>query len=138
MKVVRYHEKGGPEVLQLEEVPDPQPDEGQALLRIDAVAIGYADVLRRSGGYHPVPAPLPHIPGRQVVGTVERVGPGVDPSLIGKQVMGAVNGAYAEYGVAGASSLQPLPHGVGAVDALAILSEAETAACISLTICSMS
>lgn len=130
MKAVRYHEKGGPEVLKLEEVPDPKPNEGEALLRIDAAAVGYADVLRRSGGYHPVPAPLPHIPGRQVAGTVERVGPGVDPSLVGKQVLSAVNGAYAEYGVASAGSLRPLPGGVGAVDALAILSEAETAACI--------
>jgi NADPH2:quinone reductase len=127
MKVIRYHEKGGPDVMKVEEMPDPQPGEGQVLLKIDAVAIGYADVLRRSGGYYPVPTTLPHIPGGQVVGTVEKLGAGVDASLLGKQFMGNVSGAYAEYGVASAAALRPLPKGVGAVDALAILSEAETA-----------
>src|SRR4051812_36798465 len=83
MRVVRYHEKGGPEVLQVEEIEVPEPGEGQALLRIEAVAIGYADILRRSGGYYPVPTPLPNIPGGQVVGTVEKVGAGADASLLG-------------------------------------------------------
>src|SRR5207249_9624444 len=115
----RYHEKGGPEVLKVEEMPDPEPSEGQVRLRLDAVAIGYADILRRSGGYYPVPTTLPHIPGGQVVGTVDRTGPGVDGGLTGKQFMGNVSGAYAEYGLASAAGLRPLPNGVSAVDALA-------------------
>ncbi len=98
MKAVRYHTTGGPEVLQLEDVPTPAAAPGQALIRIEAAGVNYADVVRRSGGYYPVPTPLPHIVGAEVVGVVVGVGDGVPKSMIGTRVIGAPNGGgYAEY-----------------------------------------
>ncbi len=128
MKVIRYHEKGGPEVLKVEELPIPEPGEGEVLVRILATGVSYADILRRSGGYYPVPVVLPHIPGAQMTGEVEKLGAGADPSLLGKKVFGSVtSGAYAEYGIAKADAVRPIPGGIDPVDALSILSESETA-----------
>lgn len=128
MKVIRYHEKGGPEVLKLEEAAVPEPAEGEVLVRILATGVGYADILRRSGGYYPVPTELPHTPGSQMAGEVTKLGAGVDPSLMGKKVFGSVTtGAYAEYGLAKPEALRPIPDGIDPTSALAVLSEAETA-----------
>ncbi len=128
MRVVRFHEEGAPEVLKLEELPTPEPGEGEALLRVDVAGVSYAEVLQRQGKYRER-MPLPHILGSRIVGTVEKVGPGVDASMVGKQYMGMVgSGAYAEKAIAKASGLRPLPAGANAVDAFAILSEADVAA----------
>ena len=85
------HEGGGPEVLKLEEAPLPEPGRGEVLVRIDVAAVGFADVLRRTGGY-PVRAALPAILGTRMAGTVEKVGPDVDASLVGTCVAGSVSG----------------------------------------------
>jgi NADPH2:quinone reductase len=128
MKVIRYHEKGPPDVLNLEEVPLPEPGEGEVLVRILATGVSFADVLRRSGAYYPVPVVLPHIPGAQMAGQVEKLGPNTDASLQGKLVFGSVStGAYAEYGIAKAEALRAIPAGIDPADAVAILSESETA-----------
>src|ERR1700733_5850343 len=100
MKVVRYHEKGPPEVLKIEEFPTPEPQAAEVLVKIEACGIPYGDVLRRSGKHYPIPVVLPHIPSGGVAGTVEKVGAGVDATLVGKRVYGQVtSGGYAEYGV---------------------------------------
>jgi NADPH2:quinone reductase len=128
MKVVRFHEEGGPEVLKLEDLPVPEPGEGEALLKIDVTGIAFAEVLQRGGKYRER-MPLPYTLGSRMVGTVEKVGAGVDASMVGKQYMGMVNtGTYAQYALAKASGLSSLPEGVSAVDAYAILSEADVAA----------
>lgn len=110
MKAVRYHEKGAPEVMRVEEVETPRPDADEALVRVEAAAVHYGDVLSRSGAYYPVQRPLPTIPGWEVLGVVEAVGDGVDEALIGTRVMGSVtSGAYAEYAVGPISGLKPAP-----------------------------
>lgn len=128
MRAVRYHEKGPPEVLKVEEVPTPTPGDGEVLMRIEAVSVGFAEVHRRAGGYYPgPPIALPHTPGGAAAGTVEAVGPGVDPSLKGKRVYGGIRtGGYAEYGLADANRLRILTDNFSSIDAVAILSEAET------------
>jgi NADPH:quinone reductase len=74
MKAIRIHSLGGPEVMKLEEVPDPQPGEGQAVVRIEAAGVNYVDVYFRTGLYK---TPLPFTPGQEAAGTVAAAGPGV-------------------------------------------------------------
>lgn len=100
MKAVVLREPGGPEQLALEEVPDPEPGDGQVLLRVRAAGINFADVLVRQGRY-PQPPPLPTVLGREVAGEVD-----------GRRVMtasGAETGAYAELAAADEGWLVPLP-----------------------------
>ena len=128
MKIVRFHEEGGPEVLKLEDLPVPEPGEGETLLKIDVTGIAFAEVLQRAGKYRER-MPLPYTLGSRVVGTVERVGAGVDASMVGKQYMGMVStGSYAQFALAKANGLSELPKGVSAVEAYAMLSEADVAA----------
>lgn len=131
MKAVRFHKHGPAEVLTREDVPPPQPEAGELLVTIEAAGISYGDVLRRRGGHYPVPTPLPFIPGEAVAGVVAGVGEGVDPAWIGKRVYGRVrSGGYAEQGVGPAQQFLELPDSVGAVEAVAAMSDGVTAALI--------
>src|SRR5688572_25765256 len=128
MRVVRVYEEGGPEVLKLEEGPAPEPGEGEVLVRIEVASVSYADVQRRSGHYLDR-ATFPTVLGSGTSGTVEKVGPGVDGSLVGRKVTGLRRtGSYAEYGIAPAAGIEELPEGVGTAEAISILAEADTAA----------
>jgi NADPH:quinone reductase-like Zn-dependent oxidoreductase len=69
MKAVRFHAHGGPEVLRYEDAPDPQPEPGQAVVRVGAVALNHLDLWQRRGIAR-VSIPLPHISGAEVAGTV--------------------------------------------------------------------
>lgn len=97
MKAIRVHEFGGPEVLRLEEVPDPEPGPGQVLISVKAVGINPLDTYIRAGAYARKPA-LPYTPGSDVGGVVEGIGDGVNRVKRGDRVFtsGTVNGAYAE------------------------------------------
>jgi NADPH2:quinone reductase len=110
MKAIRVHKFGGPEVLQLEEVPTPKPAAGQALLKIHAAGVNPYDTYMRSGNYAIKPA-LPYTPGSDAAGVVEDVGQGVTRVKPGDRVYGALNtfGAYAEYVIAAETQLYPLP-----------------------------
>lgn len=108
MKAIRIHELGGPEVLRFEEVEKPKPRAGQALVRISAIGVNFADTLLRRGLYLVKPE-LPVIPGSEAAGVVEEVGPGVDASLVGRRVAFIGGNCYAEYAVAPARQLLPLP-----------------------------
>lgn len=74
MRAVRFHEFGGPEVLRLEEVEEPRPGPGQALLRVEACALNHLDVDVREG-ISRFPIEPPHTPGLEVVGRIESLGP---------------------------------------------------------------
>jgi len=87
MRAARFHRTGPPDVLQIEEVPIPAPGPGDVLVRVEAAGVNYADVVRRRGDFYPVPTPLPHISGAEVIGRIEAVGEGVDPALRGKRVL---------------------------------------------------
>jgi NADPH:quinone reductase-like Zn-dependent oxidoreductase len=77
MKAVRFHEHGGIEQLQFEDVADPAPRPGEILVRVKACALNYLDIWERRG-MPGVRLPLPHISGSDVAGVIEAVGPGVD------------------------------------------------------------
>jgi len=108
MKAMRAHQFGGNEQLRLEEAPDPQVQAGQVAIRIRAAGINPADVVRLSGRLGALP--LPYIPGTDVSGEIESVGPGVSHLKRGDRVFGrALSGGYAEKTCLSAGEAIPLP-----------------------------
>lgn len=77
MRAVRFHEHGGPEVLRLEELPLPAVGAGEVRLRVAACGLNHLDIWTRRG-MERVDVPLPHIPGVDIAGHVDVVGPGVE------------------------------------------------------------
>ncbi|CAN5745483.1 zinc-binding dehydrogenase [soil metagenome] len=132
MFAIRQHEFGSPETLKFERVDDPLPGEGQVRVVVGAAGVHLLDTMMRTGvpaGPMPVPE-LPMTPGREVAGTVDMVGDGVDGDWAGKRVvvhLGFVNAGYAELVVAPASSLHELPGGLDAVEAVAMIGSGRTA-----------
>jgi NADPH2:quinone reductase len=114
MRHVSIHEHGGPEILITEEVPPPAPGPGQVLIRAEAIGINYVDVqLRRETDpdslyFRPPPVTLTG----DVVGRVEAAGPDADPALVGSRVAALSEDAYADYVVADAGWLAPVPAGL--------------------------
>jgi len=113
MKAIRVHEFGGPDVLRLEEVPDPVAGPGQVLIRIRAVGVNPVDTYMRSGAYARRPT-LPYVPGSDAAGAVEAVGPGVTGVQVGQRVyigntVAGPLGAYAGCALCTAAQVHPLP-----------------------------
>ena len=126
MKAIRIHHVGGPEVLVFEDVPDPQPGEGQAVVRVEAAGVNYVDVYFRTGLYK-APA-LPFVPGQEAAGTVIAIGPGVTEVAVGDRVAYVgIPGAYAELAAVPAARLVKLPPEVTARQAAAAMLQGITA-----------
>ncbi len=124
-KAIRVHGYGGPQALVVDDLPQPSPGEGQALVRLDAAGVNFVDVYQRTGLY---PLPLPFVAGCEGAGTIEEVGAGVDTVRPGDRVaFASVQGAYAEAIVVAAERLVPIPDGVGIESAAAILLQGMTA-----------
>ena len=99
MKSILVREFGGPEVLKIEEVPDPVPAAGQVLVRVHAAGVNPFDTYMRTGNYAIKP-PLPYAPGADGAGVVEAVGAGVTAFAVGARVFfggTATNKAYGTY-----------------------------------------
>ena len=125
MKLVRVHAHGGAEVLQVEEAEVLHAGPGQALLRIEAVGVNFIEIYHRTGLYK---MPVPFTPGTEAAGTVEAVGPGVTTVRPGDRVASInVLGAYAEYALAPAERLVPLPDRVSTPQAAAAMLHGMTA-----------
>lgn len=111
MKAVRIHEYGGPEVLRLDDVPEPAAGPGEVLLRVRAAGVNFADTQRRSGkARHQVP--LPATLGSEAAGVIVAVGAGVNPMLHGLRAVGLASEAQAELVRMPASEVVLLPDGV--------------------------
>lgn len=110
MKAIVVHEFGGPEVLQLKEIPTPRPAAGQVLVRIHAAGVNPYDTYMRAGVYAIKPQ-LPYTPGSDAAGVVESVGEGVSKVKSGDRVYTAktLTGAYSEYALTLESQVFPLP-----------------------------
>ena len=110
MKAIQVHKFGGPEVLEVHEIPTPKPAPGQILVRVRAAGVNPYDTYMRNGTYAIKPQ-LPYTPGSDGAGTVESVGDGVKEFKGGERVYTAktLTGAYAEYALADESQLYPLP-----------------------------
>lgn len=109
MKAIRVHEFGGPEMLRLEEIADPQPGPGQVVVKVEAAGVNPVETYIRSGGYGK--RPMPYTPGSDAAGTVESVGEGVTSVKIGDRVYlaGTITGAYAEKALCSTAQVRALP-----------------------------
>jgi putative PIG3 family NAD(P)H quinone oxidoreductase len=117
MRAVVIGEPGGPEVLTVEELPDPVPGHGEVLIRVAAAGVNRADLHQRQGGYPP-PAGAPGWPGLEVSGVVTALGPGVTDVALGDRVCALLpGGGYAELAVSPVGQLLPVPDTVDLVDA---------------------
>lgn len=126
MKAIQIAKTGGPEVLDLVELPRPAPGPGEVLVRAAAIGVGKPDVLFRTGVYRWMP-PLPAIPGAEMAGHVEALGAptdemGVSDLRIGEPVLVYHLGGrcYAEYASVPASAVTRLPQGIDLDDAVSI------------------
>ena len=113
MKAIRVKEFGAPEVLQLEEVPTPQPGPGEVLVRIHATGINPVETYIRAGTYARLPS-LPYTPGNDGAGVIEQVGAGVSEFKAGDRVYtsGSLSGTYAEFALCKKEQVHPLPPNV--------------------------
>ncbi len=125
MKAIRVHAPGGPEVLKLEDVPEPTPKPGEAIVKIDAAGLNFIDVYQRSGLYK---LEMPLTLGLEAGGTVTAIGPGVTDVKVGDKVAyTGVPDAYAEYAAVPAARLVVLPQGVSTKQGAAAMLQGLTA-----------
>jgi NADPH:quinone reductase-like Zn-dependent oxidoreductase len=131
MHAVRLHAFGPAENLTYEKANDPEPGAGQVRIAVAAAGVHLLDTVLRSGDSgSPYPPPeLPTIPGREVAGTVEALGEGVDPGWLGRRVvahLGMVPGGYAELAVVGTERLHALPADLREDHAVAMIGTGRT------------
>lgn len=125
MKAIRVHETGGPEVMRLEEIPDPEPAADQVLVRIDAIGVNFIEVYQRKGQYQ---MKLPFTPGREGAGEVVAVGTDVTTIRVGDRVASEqFAGAYAELAIAKADRVVKIPATVSSEIGAAIMLQGMTA-----------
>jgi len=125
MKAIQIRTTGGPEVLQLVEIPIPEPGPGQVLIRVEAVGVNFIEIYFRKGVYKAV---LPLTPGSEAAGTVEELGPGVKGFAVDDVVVsGSVLGSYAEYALVSAAQLVKVPAGLSLHQAATALMQGMTA-----------
>lgn len=138
MQAVQVKEFGGPEVLELQQVPAPTPEAGQVLIQVETADVMFLDTRLRSGwGTDFFPVQPPYIPGGAVGGTVRAVGPGIDNTWLGRRVAartaasgiggGVPTGGYAEQALATADLLTPVPDEVSIDQATALVHDGFTA-----------
>jgi NADPH:quinone reductase-like Zn-dependent oxidoreductase len=132
MKAIRIHTYGGPEVLKYEDAPRPQAGEGEVLIRVHAAGVNPVDSAIRGGLVKEIfPVSLPWIPGSDVSGVIEEVGPNVTRFKKGDEVFALLNpakgGTYAEYVVVNESELALKPKSLHHIRAAAVPVAAVTA-----------
>ncbi|MFN0071938.1 MAG: zinc-binding alcohol dehydrogenase family protein, partial [Chloroflexota bacterium] len=108
MHAIQVTKYGGPEVLELSQVPTPEPGPGQVRIKVVATSVNFADIQGRKAPYH-TSAPPPFIPGLEAAGTIDAVGPGVSGFEVGQRVAAlADGGSYAEYAIARTIGVFPI------------------------------
>lgn len=126
MRAVVVRRYGPPEVLESQQVPDPQPKAGEVLIRVRSIGVNFADLMQRMGLYPETPKP-PFVPGLEIAGVVEKISEGAARQNEGERVavgdavcaMTPFN-AYAEWVVVGAKDVFKLPQGMKFEDGAAI------------------
>ncbi len=126
MKAIRIYQTGGADVLQYEDVEKPTPGNGQVLVKVAAASVNFADTMVRRGTY-PFMPPLPAIPGLECSGLVEAVGDEVTRVRPGQPVALLGEKCYAQYVLADAASVTPLPEGLDLDEAAAVIVNYATA-----------
>jgi NADPH2:quinone reductase len=120
-RAVMLTKKGGPETLQEVELPVKEPGPGELRIRVRACGVGYTDItMRRS--YYPYAPKMPFVPGYEVIGEVDAIGPGVSGFQPGQRVAGLmVHGGYAELLVRSAADFIPVPDGLDDAEAVSLI-----------------
>ncbi|KAF5996425.1 zinc-binding dehydrogenase [Streptomyces sp. WAC00263] len=131
MHAVRLHTFGPAENLTYERTEDPEPGPGQVRIAVAAAGVHLLDAALRAGarGPGPAPTPLPTIPGREVAGTVESLGAGVEGHWLGRRVvahLGFAPGGYAELAVTDAGRLHEIPENLDFAQAVAMIGTGRT------------
>jgi NADPH:quinone reductase len=125
MKAIQIQKTGGPEVMELVDLPVPQPKANEAVVKIQAVGVNFIDVYNREGRYK---QPLPFVLGQEGAGTVSAVGSEVREIAVGDRVAYTlVLGSYAEYAAVPADKLVKIPEGVNEREAAAAILQGMTA-----------
>jgi NADPH2:quinone reductase len=120
MKAIEIRVPGGPDVLQIGELPVPKPSKGQVLVKVHAAGVNRPDILQRQGGYPPPPG-APATPGLEIAGEVVALGEGTVRYRVGDKVCALVpGGGYAEYCVVAEDNALPVPLGFSMVEAASI------------------
>jgi putative PIG3 family NAD(P)H quinone oxidoreductase len=120
MRAVVVTEPGEPEVLEVQEVPDPAPKPGEVLVRVAAAGINRADLLQRQGNYPPPTGAPPYL-GMECSGTIAELGESVAGWQVGDQVCALLSGGgYAELVAVPVGQLMPVPAGISLIDAAAL------------------
>jgi NADPH2:quinone reductase len=121
VKAIVIAQPGGPEVLELRDVPTPAPGPSEVRVRVRATAVNRADLLQRMG-FYPAPKGVPKdIPGMECAGEVDAIGEGAELFAMGDRVFGLVGGgAYAEHAVMHERTLAKMPEGMTFTDAAAV------------------
>ncbi len=122
MKAVAIQAFGGPDGLEVVDLPVPAPAAGQVLIETEAIGVGGVDAVIRRGTLAAYGFKEGHVPGGEIAGTVTAAGDGVDTSRVGQRVwaFAGLSGGYAEQAVAPAETLIPLPAGLSAADAVTL------------------
>ncbi|MEE8396801.1 MAG: quinone oxidoreductase [bacterium] len=128
MKALQIQRTGGPEVMELVDLPIPEPGEGELRVKMEAAGLNYSDIAIRRGSYL-TKIPMPLVMGREFAGTVDKLGPGVEGWQTGQRATGVLwdGGAFAEYVVVPARSASPFPEGLSAAEAVILPIQGTTA-----------
>ena len=121
MKAVVVRQYGGPEVLKLEDYPDPAPGPGEVLVRVAATSVNPIDYKQRAGltkDFYPIH--FPGLTGVDMSGTVVKIGPGADGFSVGDQVFAMTDYTYAELCVVKTAALAKIPKGLDLIQAAAL------------------
>jgi NADPH2:quinone reductase len=129
MKAIQVKQTGGPEVLQLVDLPIPQPKPNEAVVKIAASGVNFIDTYQREGRYN---VPLPFVLGQEGAGVVTAVGPEVKSVKPGERVAWtSILGSYAEYAAIPGERLVHIPQGVSDQEAAAVMLQGMTAQYLS-------
>jgi NADPH2:quinone reductase len=125
MKAIQVQQVGGPEAMEIVELPVPQPKENEAVVKLSASGVNFIDIYFREGRYK---SPLPFVPGQEGAGVVTAVGADAKSVKVGDRVAWTgLQGSYAEYAAVLADRLVPIPQGVSDREAAAAMLQGMTA-----------
>ncbi len=126
MKAIRIRETGGAEVMHLEEIATPIPSKDEVLIKVAAAGVNFADLAQRQGAYL-TRTRTPMTLGLEVAGTIAALGQGVATLSVGSRVAAITEGGYAEYAVAPANRIIPIPSNLDFIHAAALPAQGLTA-----------
>ena len=125
MNSIRVHKTGGPDVLRIEELPDPAPNAGELLVNIEAIGVNFIEIYQREGLYK---VERPFTPGSEAAGTVKALGSGVTDFKVGDRVVSqSMRGAYSSRAIVAAERAVKVPEGISSKIAAAVFLQGLTA-----------